>query len=185
MNHRRPFAPLAATFLLWGLFSYSQTAPAAQRRSETTPQALRVACKATLSAIEKNRPGQLGALIAEQGIVLGVDAPATPKKLLIEDLQGKRGFFCMLFDSTCLQRKDAEDRRRANVPPRQEKLLSYREEIMTATSEYAICSLVADANGRASTMLIVLNKRTPKQKHLTLEFTLEKNQWKLSGLPEY
>jgi hypothetical protein len=167
---RRSNVMFFAAILLCGSALWAQSPPAKPQKA-AEPK-LAAVCKSALNAIESNRPKQLIPLIAEKGIVLGTGSQPTPKSSLLEQIGKRQGFYCRLFDSTCLQNGGAKEQ------------VSYRRAIHAAGSVYATC--MQDAHDeRTGTLLIILDRRSPQRKNLTLAFTLEKQQWKLSGLPEY
>lgn len=164
---------LPVTLFLLAIAVWGQSAPGkTEHLSEAS--ALQGACKAVLTAIEANRPKGLTPYLADGGIALGAGKAPTPKKDILHELGAKQGFYCRVFDSSCLPKQDGKA-----------QATSYREEITKASSEFATCTPDIHAKGQTGTLVVVLNKRKPQEKRLILEFTLEKKQWKLSGLPQY
>jgi hypothetical protein len=159
--------PIITILTLATVLAWTQAHPPTGA-AQPAPPKLMTACKATLAAIEKNRPTGLEALLAAGGVTLGSAKTPTPRKALVDDLRAKRDFHCRVLGAKC----------RANGAP------SFREEFAAAGSQYATCTLDPWQKS-AGTLVVSLDKRTAKEKKLTFLFVLEKGEWRLSGLPGY
>ncbi|HUS20030.1 MAG TPA: hypothetical protein VMZ25_10305 [Terriglobales bacterium] len=168
----RYFAVHSVLIILLTSTSTGQAAPA--KVAGKAPN-LQAACKAVLSAIETSGPKNLVPYIADAGVALGNGRPATSRKDIMDQLTTKHGFYCRVFDTACLRKE----------PAAAKDAMSYRETITSASSEFATCTPDIHAKGQTGTLLVVLSKRKPQEKRLTFEFTLEKNRWKLTGMPNY
>lgn len=90
-----------------GVFALLWLCPlAAQQKSGRDPaDPLIGIANATIEAIKNGNADFLSAIADPGGVFIGIDGPKISRNRFIQQLSEKRGVYCAIFDSSCLDRK--------------------------------------------------------------------------------
>jgi hypothetical protein len=114
--------------------------------------------------------------VAEDGVNIGRDAEHATRDAVAEQLAQRKGLYCKLFDSACLQ-SSGEDKASAQS-------CSYRE-LLTQSEKVRMASTETKRNGVRQAILVaqVQNQKCGGAVLIDFIFNYQKGGWKLFSIP--
>jgi hypothetical protein len=153
------------------------------KSDEQLKEELQQTANVFLALLKEGNPKDLTLYISRRGVVFSVDEPPTSATEIADEIDKKTGIFCGLFNTECLRREDAIERKRAGVRPSPEPIYSYREQLVTGSIQGV---RVGVSNHPRTGLVTVTFKREGRWfGAMEFNFLLERGEWKLSDVPGY
>jgi hypothetical protein len=117
----------------------------------------------TLDAIRKKNTDFLSTVIDPDGLFVGIDTPKISAARFKRDLSQKRGVYCLIFDASCLEKKEGTA-----------QASSLRDIIL-----HPVVISISQIAGTQEKAVAVKDKASPNSILLTFMFRWEKDAWVL------
>jgi hypothetical protein len=139
-------------------------------------QELDGAASALISAIKSENPKNLMALLAANGVYLGVDGPLVPLTSIRKQMATRSGVYCVIFDSACLRKEVNESRKRSGATATDEEILSFHDHILKESDVAIKTTLAADTSSCGATT-------SDGSALFDLEWERTSKGWKIVAIP--
>lgn len=159
-----------------------------QTQLQSNPQeSLSEVAQKLTAVIQEDKESELPGFWSRSGVSFGVDGAIIAKQALLRQLQEKQDLYCFFFNTDCLRKRDEEQRRAANAPPKKRFLYSYCDLLRGASSKEVKVSEYRDHGLLLGRVLVnlTMGEKISGERMRVLEFTFaeESGKWRLTSVP--
>ena len=173
------FLVLIVFLLVGATFSQEPPKPTDASEDRLARQEVEVVAKNLVRTIAGGNPDDFLSFCSRRGLFLGIDDTLVALPEIRRQIRGKRGAYCLLFDTGCLR-----------AEPGWEQTYSFRE-LLSKTKEpelrIHLCLPATDGSRRAEVLEFLKGQpvgQFPIVNPLPFDFVREKKgQWKLAAIP--
>jgi hypothetical protein len=148
--------------------------PVSVSRDELQKELSRITFRA-IEAIKSGQPERLMPLFSSTGVEVGVDGPKMSLGSIRNEMSGRTGIYCLIFDSSCLATEMNAGRKKAGLSSFDGEILSYRDYLMKKRPAVRakLWAISQRCGGSATT----------EDTYIDLEFQRQVDGWRITAIP--